>query len=346
MKNLFASICILTLSSLSCTVKNDGTNFSETLYVRHEGADMPAYVHGNPASNTILVAIHGSGGFGLSFRTEAFRNLEAKYKVVYFDQRGQSMSQGHFPKPDTYIDLMAKDVWALTRVLREHYGPEAKLFLLGHSLGGMVTAKALSEAGIQGEYLGWINVDGLLSTIEANYARFLMLSITAEDQILAGNSKEQWKAIAKTLEEITDPEGEDYAKTLKLLPSANKLMIKDGVVLPETSKGFLYQTLIANNPVSWFVSNIFNKPINQAVAQKVNIFPNLASISLPTLFIYGSHDLSVPSFYILLNISKLASRDHKFLKYEYSAHFPFYSEPERFSNDVIDFVDRLEGGNI
>jgi hypothetical protein len=52
----------------SCKKESISGTLDETIYVRHKGADMPAYVHGNADDKVFLVAIHGAGSFGLSYR--------------------------------------------------------------------------------------------------------------------------------------------------------------------------------------------------------------------------------------------------------------------------------------
>src|SRR6056297_1168647 len=91
--------------------QEDGNRIDEVLHVRHKGADMPAYVHGNADKNVFLVVLHGAGSYGLAFRDGAFtESLEEEYVMVYWDQRGQGMSQGHYDPPGDLVGLMAEDV--------------------------------------------------------------------------------------------------------------------------------------------------------------------------------------------------------------------------------------------
>ena len=123
-------IAFLIVSFLSSCNKDPlkGT-IDETIYVRHQGADMPAYIHGNPENKIFLLAIHGAGSFGLSFRDENFiKKIEEDYVVVYFDNRAQSMSQGNFFTTDDIIGLMAEDVEALTEVIKKNTALKSRFF--------------------------------------------------------------------------------------------------------------------------------------------------------------------------------------------------------------------------
>jgi len=72
---------------------------------------------------------------------------EAGYRVVAMDQRGQYESPGP-DDPDQYtVEILAADVVAVARVLREEAGEP--LHLVGHSFGGLVTrAAVLADPGL------------------------------------------------------------------------------------------------------------------------------------------------------------------------------------------------------
>ena len=125
----FLSLPLGILLSLSSCQKTSSFTLSETVYVRHQGADMPAYIHGNSEDKVFIIVLHGAGSFGLAFRDGAFTSeLEKRYAVVYWDQRGQSMAQGRYSKPEDVVELMAEDVMALVAVLKHKYGEDIKLF--------------------------------------------------------------------------------------------------------------------------------------------------------------------------------------------------------------------------
>jgi pimeloyl-ACP methyl ester carboxylesterase len=69
----------------------------EVLYLRHKGADMPAYVYGNTSSNTFILLLHGGpGGSGLEYRSGIYAEmLEEEVGMIYWDQRGQGNAQGN-----------------------------------------------------------------------------------------------------------------------------------------------------------------------------------------------------------------------------------------------------------
>jgi alpha-beta hydrolase superfamily lysophospholipase len=137
---IFSSILLA-----SCS-KEDPLVIDDTFYLRNQGADMPVYVNGNRESKTFVVVIHGAGSFGLSFRNGAFKEiLEKEFAFVYWDQRGQGTSQGHYSKPENIVELMASDIVALVDVLKEKYGDDINLFLMGHSFGANARAGSIAK---------------------------------------------------------------------------------------------------------------------------------------------------------------------------------------------------------
>lgn len=106
-----------------------------------------------PPDSALLVVIHG--GPGLDYRyllnCKAFAN--EGFRVVFYDQRGSGLSKRH--DKDSYtLDLMTDDLGAVI----EHYrtSPNQKVFLLGHSWGGMLATAYINlhPTEIDGAILG------------------------------------------------------------------------------------------------------------------------------------------------------------------------------------------------
>ena len=143
---------------------------------------------------------------------------------------------------------MASDVSALTKVLKHKYGEDITLFLMGHSLGGLITCEALINNDLKSEYNGWINVDGLLDMPSVKGDRTELLYKTAEEQIDIGNSVSQWKEIQKVLRDIDTEDA--HQKILNQAVIAYKLIAEDQVVLGNSSIERTYQNIIKNNPIT------------------------------------------------------------------------------------------------
>ncbi|MEO0895631.1 MAG: alpha/beta hydrolase [Bacteroidota bacterium] len=327
----------LALLATSCIIINTG-RISDVIYVRHKGADMPAHVHGDPAKNTFLIVLHGAGSFGLAFRDGEFsQNLEDDYVVVYFDQRGQSMAQGHYSKPEDLVDLMAEDVLALAAVLREKYGEDINLFLMGHSWGGLLSGATLLKD--QSQFAGWINVAGATDIPLATARRGSRIQIIAEEQIDLGNSIEEWTAISEEVDELDPSEESSYRPTLRLAARAIELLLRDEVIESTTTIEKLAQAILANNPITWAVSDFFNQPVSEAREMDYSLTPRLQEITLPTLMIFGRYDVSVPLQVGAVAFEEIGSDKKDVFVFEQTIHHPHDTEGSRFVQEVRRFIE-------
>ena len=318
------------------------SELSETIYVRHKGADMPAYIHGNRASNTFVLVLHGAGSYGLAFRDGIFTSeLEERYAVVYYDQRGQSMSQGRYETPDDLVELMVEDVMALVKVLKQKFGSRINLFIMGHSWGGALSGATLTTEDFQDEFAGWINVDGAHDFPFSASARRSFLMDLADEQVFWGNSVLEWEGLKERVSELDSLDEDDYAPMLREAATANKLLAKDGVIPGSLSGEKVRRAILENNPITWFVSDLFVQPFQEARDMEISITPDLRDLRIPTLIIFGKYDVSVPPTLGADAFARLGSLDKTLLILENSAHHPHDTEPEAFGDAVVEFIERV-----
>lgn len=339
MNILLAHFLMLLLTACQVEYEN---RIDEVLHVRHKGADMPAYVHGNADKNVFMVVLHGAGSFGLAFRDGAFtETLEKEYVMVYWDQRGQGMSQGNYDPPVDLVGLMADDVHALVQVLRAKYGADIKLFLMGHSWGGLLGASALlDDPEKQARFNGWICLDGALDLVRAAEARRGLMLEIAEEQISAGNKTDDWEALREEVTALDSLSDEDYLPTLRYALQTMQLLHSSDVVPATISGEKLFRTVVDNNPITWQVSNLFNQPVNVAIEQEYTVSDRLDEITIPSLLIYGKYDVSVPPV-IGREAYELLGSSHKSLViFDQSMHHPHDTEPGKFSDTLIAFIEQ------
>ncbi|MDT8432920.1 MAG: alpha/beta fold hydrolase [Bacteroidales bacterium] len=340
MRNFIVISCLILVGAFSGCSKTE-SRLDEVIHVRHRGADMPAYVHGNAEDKVFIVVLHGAGSFGLAFRDGAIKDvLEEAYVMVYWDQRGQGMSQGRYPKPDDLVSLMADDVIALAEVLRAKYGQDIQLFLMGHSWGGALGTTALLKEDRQNLFSGWIAVDGVHDfPLAAESRRGQMLSI-AQEQIALGNYTDKWQELHDGVSELDSLSSDDYYPTLAFAAKTMKLLYETGVIEHSLSSEKVYRTIIDNNPVTWMTSNLLNQPVNDALAEDYSLSDRLTEITLPVLLIYGKYDVSVPPVMGRDAYERLGSAEKELMIFEHSIHHPHDTEPDRFTDEVVRFVEK------
>ena len=253
----FLTICLAVAVFTSCE-KEDLSSLNETIFVRRAGADIPAYIRGNADEKIFVVVLHGGPGVGsgISFRTNEFKaGLESRYALVYTDQRGSGTSQGHFSSDLYTVEEMAKDVHALAKVLKHKYGAESKIFLLGHSWGGMLgsTAVATAESGL---FHAYIEASGAHDRLWENKEGGLEQIITvASEQLANMDFKEEWQSILDEAQLIDLYADEALSKIDKLSDKSLNLLIESEVLNSDgIPKELLFPYFVQNNPLTTFFS--------------------------------------------------------------------------------------------
>ncbi len=350
-------IFIITISILfllpSCTWEKDGVEeIFDLLHVRRNGADMPAYIHGNVKSKVFVVVLHGGpGGTGLQYRPGVFEEvLEPSYAVVYFDQRGQGMAQGHLEPEQVTVEEMVLDVRALAKVIKEKYGEDNSLFLLGHSWGGTLGSAYLMTEDFQDEFKGWIEVDGAHDFDLLLKSQLAMFNDIAREQIGLNQSKDFWEetlgkvnvvdSFNYTDENIGELNGLSFDAEERLLEDS---IIRDGTLdflsVPVLFKSYFF----SENPLTTYVSgnltanelfnthNLFRKQFN-----------DFEKIRIPTLLLWGRFDFVVPPALGEQAFELIGTEEKRLVIFERSGHSPMSNEGNQFANEVISFIEEYK----
>lgn len=333
---------LLVIGMWSCSKEEiDLNNLDETIYVRHKKADMPAYIYGNGSEKVFLVILHGGpGGHGLQYRSRSFRDeIEKNNAVVYFDQRGSGNSQGSYSEEDLSVDLMAEDVLALAKVIKARYGNDSKLFLMGHSWGGALGPAALIKD--QGDFTAWIDVDGAHDP-KGSYNNYkVVLKEMADTQIVLGNSVDYWQNVNTIVQSVgVEYNTDDFFKLNGAALAGEEKLAEDGFINNEEAD-------FGGNPQLNFITVKWNSNgMTQLLAYKkglwrdVSFTNRLSEITIPSLVLFGKHDIVVPALYAQEAFDNLGSADKEIFIFENSAHSPMTSEPDLFVDKVIDFINQ------
>lgn len=336
---LFA-IAILAIVA-SCNRSADiSENARETITIRNLGADIPAYVYGNTASKAFIIIVHGGpGGNGLEYRGYYSKELEKDYAVVYTDQRGQGSSHGHYSKDDVTIDNMVSDLEVLFRALKDRYGADASLFMMGHSWGGTLGSAYMIKDDLQFLLNGWIEVDGAHDIPMLNRAAIGMYIEYAKREIAAGKNADKWQEIldfasaVDTTKEIPDSTG---GRINQYGHEAEGLL--DEVVRSELSSGDA-AGLFRQNMLTSTISGSFTSGQLNAEVEATSLTDQLYKIEIPSLFLWGRHDFVVPPRLAATGYQQISSTDKKLVYFEQSGHSPMDNEPEKFIQEVQSFVE-------
>jgi len=337
-------ITILAFSLFSCQKKQDPANLDEIIYVRYKGADMPVYIHGNINSRTILLVVHGGpGGNGLEYRSGLWTvELEKRYAVAYWDQRGQGMSQGHYNKSDVTIAQMADDMDVVVKTLKAKYGEDVGIFALGHSWGGTLTSKYMITDGLQYHLKGWIEFDGAHDMPKNDVESVKMFIRVANEQIAAGNSVSDWQYILDWATQI-DTNNITQQESYEINQYGFEVeywLEEDGVINepPEggTREPFLFGQV---NPLTSSITGNFTNGMLDEEISNFSATDEFYKVEIPCLFLWGKYDFVVPPELGYDAFNNVSSTIKKIVLLEKSGHSGMNNQPEKVSDEIIQFIE-------
>ena len=342
---LFFSVILLSFF-YSCK-KDNLDSINDNFYVRHNGADMPVYVYGNASNKVFLLFIHGGpGDNSLEYREGiASENLEKNYAVVYYDQRGQGLSEGKFKPKDVTISIMSDDLQAVISAIIKKYGDDISVFLLGHSWGGELGTDYLLKNNYPSNIKGWIEIDGAHDVPKINVKLTKMLIDVGNKQISLNNSKDKWQEIISWVNKldtnnINIEQGRELNRKARI---AEQILIDDGFVTAPDKKTFRDLTIMYNqNIITGIFSGNYTYVNNEGFYNEIELtsYTNkLHNIHLPSLFLWGKYDFIVPSA-LGYDAYNLVNTQHKnIVIFKQSGHMPMKNQPYEFVNAVSNFVE-------
>ncbi|GAB4423928.1 MAG: hypothetical protein OHK0039_40760 [Bacteroidia bacterium] len=329
-----------------------GTDTSELLYLRHQGADMPVLIEGNTASKTFVVVVHGGpGGNALiynHFSTNMSDPLEDRYALVYWDQRGSGNASGSYNTDVLTPAQYVEDLDRLVDLLYSRYGQDIGIFLMGHSWGGTLTAAYLIDTTRQARIRGWIEVDGAHDFLLINRTTPGLLIQYGQQQIAEDNNTTKWEKIVEYCQELPAADQLTFEQVIQVNRYANEVeayLLSAGVTAtPETDLGGTLDFFFGSGHN--FVSASFNTLLTAGIMSRDLVFSSysdsLYRIIIPSLFLWGRHDLVVPvvlgeDAYARVSTPEL---DKRLVIFEESGHSPMLNQVTPFVAEVIDFVEQ------
>ncbi len=330
-------VCLLLFS---CTKPT--TEVYERFMFRHNGADLAVEVNGNIASKTFILLLHGGPGGGSgAYNSGVYSEmLEEKYAIAYMDQRGNGASQGIYSEDDLTLTQNSKDVYALSLFLKEKYGDDISLFLMGHSWGGITSSHALINTDIQDQLKGWIEVDGVNDFDHNNIEAIKLFLEVGNAQLAKGYEVDFWQEVVNRVNTmdtnaVTDDD-EGYLNS-QGFEAEGKL---EEITNAEDNSPPGYSIL--NSPdiaLNLQASNNFINGILNADSKINSTRFDLEKITIPSQFLWGKYDFVVPPAIGEDAFNRVSSTNKEIIIFENSGHSPMSNEPEKFAQSIIDFVE-------
>ena len=365
MKNqaILLFLAALMLASISCDKSNNLLEDGEMLFLKHKGASMPVLMRGNFDSDVIVLFLHaGAGGSSASHIVDFAGMVENEYLVAYWDQRHAGSAQGNFPKEDLTIDLMAEDMQLVINLLKDQYGPDKKIFAMGHSWGVILGTYYLitQENQLQGaifsngahssEHEYSARVDYVRDFAQEMIDKGLSIpseievegeTFTSLEEVVAWTEQndpiDSWRKL-KILNSLVDAVF-NYVNSTYLQPSSDALADVSGVELAFHSP---YHSLISTIN-SLRTGQLINNSANETSIQEFYDFtPEMDQITIPVSLIWGRYDhiigLEVAEDYY--EVIGTPEENKELVVLENSGHSGMFRENMKFSQSLIDFIEK------
>jgi pimeloyl-ACP methyl ester carboxylesterase len=325
---------------LSACTQSEFLTAGDYFHLDHKGAKLPVWVKGNINSGVFLITVHGGpGASGHEFPlSHGFQYLEEDYAIVYWDQRFSGLSQGDPDLAEISAELFIEDTEQIVELIRQKYNPD-KLFMLGHSWGGQLSAGYLGRDKHADLFDGWIDLDGsLYGELESVIMKDWILDQVPAKLADENSDQEFWQFVLDwydahpQVDNYTDFEpyifassldgyAYDWAKTQELNPTP-------------------YKDLIFSSMFSFafYTSGI---PVQQTWVDTLNFTPELHHINIPSLLLWGKQDGAVPAAladYVYMHLATDSTMKHLVILDECS-HSPHYDQPDRFYQEVKTFIE-------
>lgn len=300
------------------------------------GIKQSIYLTGNDTSKPILLFLHGGPGYAMMpLLHKNNRELERNFLVVNWDQRGAGLSYSKdIPKTSMTLSQFVSDVHELTSYLKTRFGKQ-KIFLAGHSFGTILGLKAVEK--YPQDYFAYVSIGQVVSFAENEQLSydFALKSAKQANNTTAINeltkagrpdSKGNYKSDSGydvTIKWVEYYGGDIYGKT-----STDKL---DN----ELYNSKIYKDSYDKIEAGWSFSNLiyYDEEVN-----KLDFRKQIKTIKVPIYFFSGKHDYDTPFVLAEEYYKMLTAPKKEFVWFENSAHFPFYEEPQKFNNIMINKV--------
>jgi pimeloyl-ACP methyl ester carboxylesterase len=339
------SILIIILSALSC--QKETVTFSsfadDVFYLDNAGASMRIEVQGNTLSKAYVLVVHGGPGATAFLYDKNYykTHIENKLAMVYWDQRNAGASQGNNNGYNLHLDQMVEDLKKVIELLKFRYGQNIRVYLLGHSWGGLLTSAFLTKDNYEQMVRGWICADGSHNyPLNDTLTRNKLLSF-GKTEIFLKKNVDSWQDIvdycnkhtgAFSFEESMDLE--DYAATAEtLIDSAKQISISNYInnyiiqnQLPLTSIGVNYL---------YSINASINKEISTA-----NYSPVMYKITIPVLLLWGKYDFICPEGLADDIYNRISSLAKKKVISPISGHDMMLVDKKLFCDEVSGFIEQ------
>lgn len=325
---LLAFIAMVSISSASCSTREASNNaINEEVYIDAEGTKLFANIRGDNSSSPILLYLHGGPGSPLGipiFKAYSGHQLEKNFIVVYLHQRG-IMNSERLPDSAHTVSNYIKDIHHVVSYLKDRYKGQ-KIFLLGHSWGGLISYMYLLEH--ENEVDKFVAVCTPLNSGSMVNARIEMILQWAKNT----NNQQAVNELITLHDKPVSLSKDDSEILLKWMSKAyggwhrnlNMTKVNDAIDYEE------------NIPI-WLKEQKHIESILIEEILSINLTDSINGMRIPLLCLAGKEDTDVP-WYIVKEEFENYAGPKEFKLFENSHHMVFIDEEELFVETVTNYL--------
>ena len=323
-------LAIIISNIVHAVEKNEAID--KEFYIKSGGDDLYIKIRGQNIANPILLFLHGGPGdhMGLLFfQAYAGPELEKHFVVGYLHQRGVCRSPSVSASSLT-IEHYLKDVDHVVAFLKEKFNKD-KIFLLGHSFGGILGNMYLlkHEDNIE----KFVSAGGAFSTIsidENGYNTVLQLAKKTNNQ----------RAIER-LKSLGPPPHETFQEGMvwRMLGMSILGGMNEGILKNLQMSKVISVTGIARIEPEWQRKSMAIGNAMWSELNTIDIEEEVKKISIPILIIAGAKDMFAP-FKLMKKGYENYGGEKEYCILEKSNHMMFIDEPDLFVSKVKEFFQK------
>ncbi|WP_413303370.1 alpha/beta hydrolase [Bacillus sp. 1P10SD] len=297
------------------------------------GVKQTILLRGDKISNPIMLFLHGGPGSAqIGFAPKFQRELEKKFVVVNWDQRGSGLSfSRETKKEELTVENIFNDTIELIEYLLRRFN-QPKLFLVGHSWGSVLgTLAAQKKPDYIHSYIGIGQVVDFQDGEKLSY----------EFTLKKANEQRKTKAI-KDLEGI-----EFNPADMKFLDVKGKwLSAFGGSIVGVGLYNLVYSNMLFGTEYTlkdWITYMKAGKLSLETIwpqLMNIDFRTSVPSLDVPVYIFAGKHDYQVPSSLAKQYFETLEAPYKEFIWFENSAHLLNFEEPDKFFKECLKIKEK------
>lgn len=342
-KFIFIFLLIFIIGSCSKSPKVASDQLDNHYFIKIGNIALPVRVCGYYNSDIAIVYVHGGpGGSAQTERANIYwQEIEKRYKVIYYDQRGSGATQGKVNVEDMTLEKFSDDLNIIVDFAKQIAKAE-KVFIHGSSWGGALATYYLTDTAHQNKING-----AILEAPAYDFVNGLPLSkqwmLPKVDSFIANGTnieKNYWTnclnyySIHPTFTPDVFKQHQYYVSQLKGIISNTINIQSRSTSIPKS------EIALAYNNADFALNTLMYE--GQSIFTHLDLTNQLNKIQLPIMLAWGALDGITPRNNLAQKfVTNVGSSDitYEINKYILSANSPHTEEWQQFDIDAVNFIE-------